>query len=378
MIPGRPERILGHGPAFREYQKVHIGSARRFRRRGQHREDRGIGMIEQERADRREAPQVIFIRRVVAVPGNDVERRLLDLARIELAAPFHEQGRGLLHVVIGGDRGEEVARIGKAIGPDRAAIRQREGAAVVLAHIGARRPFDELDPEDHAALDDTDLPGLDLDHPELRAQAQLASLCHDEQFAVGIAEIFAPHRRGDEEHMCCHAGASFRIACSGHGAQPVHERETFGRHGNGSPAHLPDGQCALEPRLRCRADEVLVHAAEAAGMFHARADSVEPGALIAPLRRGERRAGKLLGIEPVAHLLGRIASDRQCAGERLGLERIAEPRHVAWRMGGACKVGRREARSILDVHGRCSRADDRRYSSARGAKGGQNRLAWSQ
>ena len=219
-------------------------------------------------------------------------------------------------------------------------------------------------------MDDADLPGLDLDHPELRAQPQLARLCHDEQFPVGIAEIFGAHRRGDEEHMCCHAGAGLRIACCGHGAQPVHERETLVRDGNRSPAHLPDGQRALEPRLRCCADEVLVHAAEAARMFHARPDAVEPGALIAPLRRGEGRAGKLLGIEPVAHLLGRIASDRQCAGKRLGLERIAKAGHVAWRMGGACKVGRLEARSILDVHGRCSRAGDRQYSSACGANVG--------
>ena len=64
---------------------------------------------------------------------------------------------------------------------------------------------------------------------------------------------------------------------------------------------------------------------EAAGVPHGRADAIEPGALVGGLRRGERRAGQLLGIEPVIHLLRRVAADRQRAGQRLGLELLPKP-----------------------------------------------------
>src|SRR5436190_1949077 len=46
-------------------------------------------------------------------------------------------------------------------------------------------------------------------------------------------------------------------------------------------------------------------------------------------RGGEGRARELLGVEAVVDLLRRVAADRQGAGQRLGLEAVAEARHVA-------------------------------------------------
>src|SRR4030095_14518195 len=79
-------------------------------------------------------------------------------------------------------------------------------------------------------------------------------------------------------------------------------------------------------------------------------DAVKPGTLVGRLRRGERRAGELLGIEAELDLLRRIAPDRQRAWQRLALERVAEARHVAGsetRTIGLCSKSRR----ILNVHG---------------------------
>ena len=123
------------------------------------------------------------------MPGDHVERRLADLGGVELAAPFDVKGRGLLAILVGGDRRVEVARIGEAVGADRPAVGQGEGAAVILAQIGPRRPVDQLDPEDDAALDQADLAGLDLDDAELGAEAQPAFLRHDQILAVGVEEI---------------------------------------------------------------------------------------------------------------------------------------------------------------------------------------------
>src|SRR5439155_1564586 len=132
-------------PPLGEDDEVDIGGAWSLRRRGHDGEDRWIGMIEQQGAHRGEAPQVVFVRRVIAVPGDDIERRLADLGRVELAAPFHEKRRGLLLILVRCDWSKKVARIGEAICPDRPAIGTREGAGVVLAHIGARWAIDEFD-----------------------------------------------------------------------------------------------------------------------------------------------------------------------------------------------------------------------------------------
>src|SRR6478752_384975 len=97
---------------------------------------------------------------------------MLDLRAEQVAAPFDEQRVRRLDVLVGRGRGEEVARVREAIRTDRSAVRQREAAAVVLAHIGARRTVDQLDAEDHAARNDAYFARRDLDHTEFSAEAQ--------------------------------------------------------------------------------------------------------------------------------------------------------------------------------------------------------------
>ena len=146
-------------------------------------------MIEHDRADRREMTQVVFVGRVISVPRDDVERRLADLGAVEFAAPFDEEPRGLFPVLVGGDRGEKISRIGETIGADGTAIRQRERAAVVFAHESARRAVQQFDPEDHAARNDADFARFDIDDAEFGAEPKGILLRDDEIFAVGIEEI---------------------------------------------------------------------------------------------------------------------------------------------------------------------------------------------
>src|SRR5581483_5767484 len=88
---------------------------------------------------------------------------------------------------------------------------------------------------------------------------------------------------------------------------------------------------------------------ETARVFHRRADAIEPGALIGAARRGEGRAGQLLGIKPVSGTLRRVAPDRQRARQRLRLKAVAEAGHVARRhlRGASDDLIRRG----VDVHG---------------------------
>ncbi len=89
--------------------------------------------------------------------------------------------------------------------------------------------------------------------------------------------------------------------------------------GVGLQRNWPSGR-SVSSRSGAVRIEALVDALEAAGVPHRRADAIEPGALVGRLRRGERRAGKLLGIKAVIDLLRRIAAHRQRARQRLGLE----------------------------------------------------------
>jgi hypothetical protein len=74
MVPRRPEGFLHHDPTLGKYHEVHVGRPGDLGARGQHGIDRWIGVVEQNRSDRREAAQIVFHGREVAMPSDDVKR----------------------------------------------------------------------------------------------------------------------------------------------------------------------------------------------------------------------------------------------------------------------------------------------------------------
>src|SRR5829696_4303591 len=151
-----------------------------------------------------------------------------------------------------------------------------------------------------------------------------------------------------------HADLGVGIAGRGYRAQTGHEGQRFAGDRDRVPAQLPDREPALVARRRRRADEPLVDTPVAARVLHRRADAIKPGALVRRLRRRERRARELLGIEAVIHLLGRVHAERQGAGQRLGLEAVAEAGHVGGLDGAAAqrRAAALEGGDVLDGHGR--------------------------
>src|SRR4051812_12147470 len=117
------------------------------------------------------------------MPGDHVERRALDVPDPQRAAPFDVYLTWRVAVFVSGDGGQEVARVRHAVGADRAALRQGQGAAVILAEIAARRAAAQLDADLHAARDHGDLAGFDVDDAEFGPDAELALLRHEHQLA---------------------------------------------------------------------------------------------------------------------------------------------------------------------------------------------------
>ena len=69
---------------------------------------------------------------------------MAELCLMEAAAPFDGKPVRRVAVLVGGDRCLEIARIGKAVGADRAAVGKYEFGAVILAQIPARRVAEGL------------------------------------------------------------------------------------------------------------------------------------------------------------------------------------------------------------------------------------------
>ena len=95
-----------------------------------------------------------------------VERR-----RPQRAEIFLDDLDRLVDVLERRDRRLEIARIGEAVGADRAELGQAERSAVILGDIAARFAVD-LDPELHAARDQRDPARRDLHPAELGDDAR--------------------------------------------------------------------------------------------------------------------------------------------------------------------------------------------------------------
>ena len=155
------------------------------------------------------------------------------------------------------------------------------------------------------------------------------------------------HRLRDEIDVRRHAGLRVGVARRGHGVHALQEGQLLLRDRRRIPAQLPDRPIVLVARRGAPKGSAVF--CKSAGMLHGGADAIEPRALVGAARRRERRARQLLGIEPVGAALRRVAPDRQRAGQRLGLEAVAEAGHVARRDVDGVAVDQIQA-SCVDVH----------------------------
>ena len=68
-------------------------------------------MIVTHRSDRVEPLEIVFVRRVISVPRNDIERRMINARRPQVSREFCDEFEVALTVFVPGDRSEKVARI---------------------------------------------------------------------------------------------------------------------------------------------------------------------------------------------------------------------------------------------------------------------------
>ena len=94
-----------------------------------------------------EARHIVFAWRIVAPPGDHIERRVIELGAPDLAAEFVQPLRWLLTVLVGCHWNAEIIGIRQTCGADQAEFRQAKRQAVIFADIAARLGIKQLDAE---------------------------------------------------------------------------------------------------------------------------------------------------------------------------------------------------------------------------------------
>ena len=162
--PGWPEGVLGNHPARGEEDEIYVCGSGDLAWGGEDGEDAGVGVIEAYGVDGVEAGEVVLVWSVVAVPGDDVERRVVEVGCPEVSEEFcYDLEVCVVAVFVGGVRGLEVAGVGETVCSDGAEIGEAEGLAVVFEEVASGFPFEEGYPKLDASGNDGDFAGRELE-----------------------------------------------------------------------------------------------------------------------------------------------------------------------------------------------------------------------
>ncbi|EJK43991.1 hypothetical protein THAOC_37513, partial [Thalassiosira oceanica] len=210
----------------------------------------------------------------------------------------------------------------------------------------------EVDREDDASGHHADLAGFDVHPPQLGAYRQAELLRHDEEVPVRVVFMFSIMRVSAEDVACVDVDPQSRLA--GGVARPEHrpcapdEVDAAALVAGGSRGGTPPHRVRIEPHVGRPvrpAEERREGAADAAALSsagsemrtrpaRARPFPIQPDApVVAPGGR-ERRPRELLGVEAEGHEAGIVPDPGEGAGDRLGLDVIAQAAVVT--QAGGC------------------------------------------
>mmetsp|Transcript_41923 Transcript_41923/g.64167 ORF Transcript_41923/g.64167 Transcript_41923/m.64167 type:complete len:311 (-) Transcript_41923:207-1139(-) len=310
MVPRRPKGILSNQPSRREDHEIADGLPRLISLAGQHSENRRVGMIVTNGADCVVQVQVILVRAVVSVPGNDIEGRVVLLILEELASILALDIPCVVSILVPGSRRLEVHGVGESISSNGSEIRQNEVLLESLANVSSCLNLCALigvkliasgiqvNLELDSSLNNADLEGLNSHPSEFGGDEQRSFLRHNEVVTIRVVESSFSHVliKGVDVHTdtVLHGG----VACSAHRSDALNEVVAVAalRVLNGQPSFL--GRVNMQAAVlggEVRDVESLVHAFVVGRLLElplaARGqDSVHPTELVLSTTKGERSA----------------------------------------------------------------------------------------
>jgi hypothetical protein len=129
------ESVFCHHPARGKNDEVDSSDAGLERGAGEDCEYGGVEVVEGHGVHHAEQGKVVLVRRVVAVPADNVERAVILPARPQRAPELVHDDVRRLHLLERGVRHHEVARAGEPIGADGPEVRQFEVASECFANV---------------------------------------------------------------------------------------------------------------------------------------------------------------------------------------------------------------------------------------------------
>src|SRR5262245_61496221 len=106
------------------------------------------------------------------MPGDHVERRMIDLGLPQIALKFCDDAEAALDVFVSGDGRQEVTRVGKSVRANWSEFWQSELRAVIFANVASRLAIWQFDQELQPARQNANFARRDLQHSKLRADRQ--------------------------------------------------------------------------------------------------------------------------------------------------------------------------------------------------------------
>jgi len=167
-----------------------------------------------------------LVRNDISMPGGHVERAVVLLDGVVLAVRLVDDDPVLVELIVDVGNGvQKVPRVGQSMTTDGSEIRQLPHGAPDLRDIAARDLVSGAQPdgEADAALDDTDLAGLQEDLAQLGLDVEVAQLRDQQEVAVGVAERAVVHVRVDHVDVERDALAQVGVSAAAQRVQPVHE-----------------------------------------------------------------------------------------------------------------------------------------------------------
>ena len=207
-------------------------------------------MIETDSVDRVEARQIVFVRRGVAGPRNDVERRVTRRCAEKFAAELADDFERTVTILERGGRIQKIAIVGQPVRTDRSAFGQLERCAIVFTDIAAGVPIREFDAELQTARYHRNFARHDAEQTAFRMQQQATVLRNDQQFTVRVIKEAVRHRLVGGVHVDAHTDMGPRIAVGGHRDEAVDEIRRPVRHRQWIPAQLIRNHDAVDERRR--------------------------------------------------------------------------------------------------------------------------------
>ncbi len=266
-------------------------------------------MVVANRAHCVKSAQVVFVGRVVAMPSDHIEWRVIQFGSVEVAHELRDQLEITFNVFVPRHRGLEIARVGQTVGADYAQVGQPKRCAVALADVTTSGYIKQLDAKANATRDHHDFLRFGVNQAEFGSKAKSPLLQHNQHLTVGAIEETLPHRAIDGVQIDGCATLHMWVAITGHADEAVDEVHGFrgGCQGLRIPTQLIGRRRDLQVVLAdSTVADVLERRVRGAG-----ADAIEPGATVGVTRRGEGRARNLLGVQAIGADLRRVLADRQ-------------------------------------------------------------------